>query len=51
MVFPQLRTPPKKRYHSDSNVQENPFTEDEIREIRYQDYLALNAEFEGDSNG
>ena len=44
-------TPPKKRYRSDSKVQENPFTEDEMREMRYQDYLALKAEFEGGSNG
>jgi hypothetical protein len=44
-------TPPKKRYRSDSKVQENPFTEDEMREMRYQDYLALKAEFESGSNG
>ncbi len=44
-------TPPKKRYRSDAEVQENSFTDDEIREMRYQDYLALKAEFEGNSNG
>lgn len=44
-------TPPKKRYRSDAAVQENPFTEHEMREMRYQEYLALKAEFESDSNG
>lgn len=44
-------TPPKKRYRSDAKVQESPFTEDEIRQMRYQDYLALKAEFEDSTNG
>jgi len=37
---------PKKRYRSDAQVQESPFTEDEEREMRYRDYLSLKAEFE-----
>ncbi len=44
-------TPPKKRFRSDAEVQENPFTDEEMREMRYQDYLNLKAEFEGDENG
>jgi len=40
--------PPLKRYRSDNEVQENPFTDDEIREMRYQDYLLLKKEFETD---
>jgi hypothetical protein len=38
--------PPKKRYRSDAELQESPFTEAEMREMRYRDYLALKAEFE-----
>ncbi|MCF1458541.1 MAG: hypothetical protein LPH21_13565 [Shewanella sp.] len=38
--------PPVKRYRSDSEVQEDPFTEEEMREMRYQDYLELRKEFE-----
>lgn len=37
---------PVKRYRSDADVQESSFTEEELREMRYQDYLALKAEFE-----
>lgn len=37
---------PVKRYRSDREVQENPFTEEEIREMRYQTYLELREEFE-----
>ena len=37
---------PKKRYRSDHQVQEDPFTEEEARELRYQDYLELKKEFE-----
>jgi hypothetical protein len=37
---------PKKRYRSDHEIQENPFTEEEARELRYQDYLELKKEFE-----
>jgi hypothetical protein len=39
--------PPIKRYRSDAKVQENPFTEEEWRDLRYQDYLQLKREFEG----
>lgn len=42
---------PKNRYRSDSQVQENPFTEEEMREMRYQDYLSLKAEFEPGTDG
>lgn len=42
-------TEPVKRYRSDQQVQEDPFTEDEIREMRYQDYLELKKEFESES--
>lgn len=37
---------PKKRYRSDAQVRETPFTDEEMREMRYQDYLTLKAEFE-----
>jgi hypothetical protein len=39
-------SPPVRRYRSDREVQECPFTEEEMREMRYQDYLSLKAEFE-----
>lgn len=39
-------TPPMKRYRSDREVQESPFTEDEEREMRYENYLELKKEFE-----
>ena len=38
--------PPTKRYRSDKAVQENPFTEEELKEMRRQDYLELKKEFE-----
>lgn len=38
---------PVKRYRSDQEVQENPFTDEEWREMRYNDYLQLKEEFEG----
>jgi len=38
--------PPTKRYRSDKEVQENPFTEEELKEMRRQDYLELKKEFE-----
>ena len=37
---------PKKRYRSDHEVQEDPFTDEEGKEMRYQDYLELKKEFE-----
>jgi hypothetical protein len=39
--------PPVKRYRSDSIAQEDPFTEEEAREMRLQDYLELKKEFGG----
>jgi hypothetical protein len=39
---------PSRRYRSDRNVQESPYTEDEKRDIRYKDYLELKEEFERD---
>ena len=38
---------PVKRFRSDHDVQENPFTDEEWREMRYNDYLELKEEFEG----
>lgn len=38
---------PTKRYRCDREVQESSFTEEEIREMRYQTYLELKTEFEG----
>lgn len=37
---------PKKRYLSGRHIQESPFTDEEMREMRYQQYLALKSEFE-----
>jgi len=37
---------PAKRYRSDNIVQENPFTDEEIRELRHKDYVELKKEFE-----
>ena len=34
---------------SDKEVQENPYTEDEWRDMKYRDYLELKKEFEGDA--
>lgn len=42
---------PIKRYRSDQKVQESPFTEAELRELRWQDYLLLKEEFEGNAKG
>ena len=39
---------PIQRYRSDATVQEIPFTEHELREMRYQDYQRLRQEFETD---
>jgi len=38
---------PLKRYRSDAKIQENPFTEEEMKEMRWKDYLDLKKEFEG----
>jgi hypothetical protein len=47
VVDTTLVDPPVKRYRSDADVQESAFTDEEFREMRYQDYLALKAQFEG----
>jgi hypothetical protein len=39
---------PLKRYRADSKVQENPFTEEEMLEMRRRSYLELKKEFEGE---
>lgn len=38
---------PLNRYRSDANIQESPFTDEELKEMRWQDYLELKKEFEG----
>ncbi len=40
---------PIKRYRSDNEVQESPFTEVEWKEIRRKDYESLKKEFELDA--
>lgn len=37
---------PIKRYRSDRELQESPFSDEEMRELRYNDYLQLKEEFE-----
>jgi len=39
---------PIKRYRSDKTVQENPFTEEEMREFQKQDYLRLKELFKNE---
>lgn len=39
---------PIKRYRSDREVQEQPLTEEEIHQMRWNSYLELKKEFEGD---
>ena len=41
--------PPATRYRADHEVQENPFTDEEWREMRRKDYLKLKQEFEGNA--
>ncbi|MBI1425759.1 MAG: hypothetical protein GC149_20225 [Gammaproteobacteria bacterium] len=41
---------PLKRYRSDNDVQESPYSEEEWKELRYKDYLLLKEEFEGDAS-
>ena len=41
---------PIKRFRSDKIVQENPFTDEEIREMRYKDYIELKKEFGGEGD-
>jgi len=49
VVSTEQRDEPIKRYRSDSTVQESAFTDEEWREMRYRDYLALRKEFEPDA--
>ncbi len=37
---------PAKRFRSDREIEESPFTEAELRELKYKEYLELKAEFE-----
>ena len=37
---------PSKRYRSDATIQESPFTKEELRQMRFDDYMMLKAEFE-----
>jgi len=43
--------PPTKRYRSDAEVQECPYTDEEMKELRRKDYLELTKEFEGSVDG
>jgi hypothetical protein len=45
VVETEAPLPPIKRFRSDATVQEDPFTEEEAREMRLQDYLELKKEF------
>jgi hypothetical protein len=40
---------PVKRYRSDKEIQESPFTEEKWKELRRQDYETLKKEFESDA--
>ena len=42
--------PPIKRFRSDKDVQESAFTDEELKEMRRQDYLELKKEFGGTSD-
>jgi hypothetical protein len=39
--------PPIKRYRSDREVRENPFTDEELRQQQWESYLELKRKFEG----
>jgi hypothetical protein len=43
--------PPIKRFRSDKEIQESAFTDDEMREMRRQDYLKLREEFGSKGDG
>lgn len=45
IVDSETCVPPTRLYRSDREVQEPPFTEEEMRDMRYKDYLALKKEF------
>ena len=40
---------PIKRYEASTTIPENPYTEDEMREMRRRDYLELKKEFENEA--
>ena len=42
---------PTKRFRSDGEIQECPYTDEEMREFRRKDYLELKKEFEGGADG
>ena len=46
IVDSETCVPPTRLYRSDYEVQESPFSREEIREMRYQGYLELKKEFE-----
>jgi len=46
IVSTESPSTPIKRYRSDKIVQENPFTEEEIKEMKYRHYIELKKEFE-----
>ena len=48
VVDTETPDPPAKRYRSDREVQENPFTDEEMRQMRLESYLELKKEFESD---
>jgi hypothetical protein len=50
LVEAEACDPPTKRYRSDAEIQESPFTEEEMRKLRRGDYLELKKEFEGDGD-
>ena len=49
VVSTAQRDDPIRRYRSDSSVQESPYTDEEWKEMRYRDYVALRSEFEPDA--
>ena len=42
---------PAKNFRSDNEMQKAPFTEEELRELRWKEYLRLKKEFEGSADG
>jgi len=46
IIETECADPPIKRYRSDREVQESPFTDQEVREMRWESYLELKKEFE-----
>jgi hypothetical protein len=45
LIETDVPTTPVKRYRSDAKIRESPYTEEEMREMRRQDYLQLQKEF------